>query len=64
MYSGHGLVTVDNVFENLADSTLEYENQTAESILTDFRNGCALTHLANKKYDSVSFAIRITFEQI
>ena len=25
---------------------------------------CALTHLANKKYDSVSFAIRITFEQV
>ena len=25
---------------------------------------CALTHLAKKKYDSVSFAIRITFEQV
>ena len=25
---------------------------------------CALTQLANKKYDSVSFAIRITFEQV
>ena len=25
---------------------------------------CALTHLANKKYDSVSFAYRITFEQV
>ena len=25
---------------------------------------CALTHLANKKYDSVSFAIRIPFEQV
>ena len=24
---------------------------------------CALTQLANKKYDSVSFAVRITFEQ-
>ena len=24
---------------------------------------CALTHLANKKYDSVSFANRVTFEQ-
>ena len=39
MYSGHGLVTVDNLFENPADSTLEDENQTAESILTDFCNG-------------------------
>ena len=25
---------------------------------------CALTQLANKKYDSVSFAVRITFEQV
>ena len=25
---------------------------------------CALTQLANKKYDSVSFPIRITFEQV
>ena len=25
---------------------------------------CALTQLANKKYDSVSFAIRVTFEQV
>ena len=25
---------------------------------------CALTQLANKKYDSVSSAIRITFEQV
>ena len=25
---------------------------------------CALTHFANKKYDSVSFAYRITFEQV
>ena len=25
---------------------------------------CALTQLANKKYDSVSFAIRSTFEQV
>ena len=25
---------------------------------------CALTHLANKKYDSVSWAIRITFKQV
>ena len=25
---------------------------------------CALTQLANKKYDSVSFAIRITFEEV
>ena len=25
---------------------------------------CALTHLTNKKYDSLSFAIRITFEQV
>ena len=25
---------------------------------------CALTQLANKKYESVSFAIRITFEQV
>ena len=25
---------------------------------------CALTQLANKKYDSFSFAIRITFEHI
>ena len=25
---------------------------------------CALTQLANKKYDSVSFAIRITFEHV
>ena len=25
---------------------------------------CALTQLANKKYDSVSFAIRITFKQV
>ena len=25
---------------------------------------CAITHLANKKYDSVNFAIRITFEQV
>ena len=25
---------------------------------------CALTQSANKKYDSVSFAIRITFEQV
>ena len=25
---------------------------------------CALTQLANKKYDFVSFAIRITFEQV
>ena len=25
---------------------------------------CALTHLANKKYDSVSCAIRVTFEQV
>ena len=25
---------------------------------------CVLTQLANKKYDSVSFAIRITFEQV
>ena len=25
---------------------------------------CALTQLANKKYDSVSFEIRITFEQV
>ena len=25
---------------------------------------CVLTHLTNKKYDSVSFAIRITFEQV
>ena len=25
---------------------------------------CALTQLANKKYDSVSFTIRITFKQV
>ena len=25
---------------------------------------CALTQLANKKYDSFNFAIRITFEQV
>ena len=25
---------------------------------------CVLTHLANKKYDSVSLGIRITFEQV
>ena len=25
---------------------------------------CALTQLANKKYDSVSFTIRITFEEV
>ena len=25
---------------------------------------CTLTQLANKKYDSVRFAIRITFEQV
>ena len=25
---------------------------------------CALTQLANKKYDSVSFAVSITFEQV
>ena len=25
---------------------------------------CALTQLANKKYDSVNFAFRITFEQV
>ena len=25
---------------------------------------CALTQLANKKYDSVTFLIRITFEQV
>ena len=25
---------------------------------------CTLTQLANKKYDSFSFAIRITFEQV
>ena len=25
---------------------------------------CALTQLASKKYDSLSFAIRITFEQV
>ena len=26
--------------------------------------GCTFTQLANKKYDSVTFAIRITFEQV
>ena len=25
---------------------------------------CALTQLANKKYDSITVAIRITFEQV
>ena len=25
---------------------------------------CALTQLANKKYDSITFSIRITFEQV
>ena len=25
---------------------------------------CALTQFANKKYDSITFAIRITFEQV
>ena len=25
---------------------------------------CTLTHLVNKKYDSFTFAIRITFEQV
>ena len=25
---------------------------------------CALTQLANKKYDSVSFTVRITFQQV
>ena len=25
---------------------------------------CAFTEMANKKYDSVTFAIRITFEQV
>ena len=25
---------------------------------------CALTHLANKKYDSFNFALRITFQQV
>ena len=33
-------------------------------LLKKLNRRCALTHLANKKYDSVSFAIRITFEQV
>ena len=35
-----------------------------EYLLKESDRRCALTDLANKKYDSVSFAIRITFEQV
>ena len=36
----------------------------AEYLLKESDRRCALADLANKKYDSLSFAIRITFEQV
>ena len=33
-------------------------------LLKESDRKCALTQLANKKYDSITFAIRITFEQV
>ena len=35
-----------------------------EYFLKESDRRCALTQLANKKYDSLSFAIGITFEQV
>ena len=35
-----------------------------EYLLKKSDRRCAFTQLANKKYDSVTFAIRITFEQV
>ena len=35
-----------------------------EYLLKKSDRRCALTQLANKKFDSVTFAIRITFEQV
>ena len=35
-----------------------------EYLLKKSDRRCALTQLANKKYDSITVAIRITFEQV
>ena len=33
-------------------------------LLKESDRKCALTQLSNKKYDSITFSIRITFEQV